>query len=237
MDTSPEMIETCTQKLHTWQQQQQQFQQGNNDTASGAVVHNTLNYKLVKVDVLLEPNRAVREATTTTSATPPTITPGSGSGKQGTTTFGPTIVIIDIGGNRDDAAVVQTLKWVLDSFGGRGDRNPNTPPLRLVLVKSRALVRAALSEGMAPATAAAAPSHNTKNKNTTKNTTTSVGLRVDPATGIMTNGTPWLTAVVERCPPPPLQQQQQRCRFKHPLKAPLVFSPKDDTTPICRYHK
>jgi hypothetical protein len=48
---------------------------------------------------------------------------------------------------------------------------------------------------------------------------------IDEGTGLIENGSDWFR-----------QRKQQRALPKHPLKAPMVMSPKDGTTPICRYH-
>ena len=48
---------------------------------------------------------------------------------------------------------------------------------------------------------------------------------VDKGTGIIGDGQTWFQ-----------KRQQKRALPKHPLRAPLVLSPKDGLTPICRYH-
>jgi SAM-dependent methyltransferase len=48
---------------------------------------------------------------------------------------------------------------------------------------------------------------------------------IDPATGLIQNGDDWFQT-----------HKTRRAIPKHPLRAPLVLSPKDDKTPICRYH-
>jgi SAM-dependent methyltransferase len=48
---------------------------------------------------------------------------------------------------------------------------------------------------------------------------------VDSGTGLIADGDTWYR-----------DRQQRRALPKHPLRAPLVLSPKDGLTPICRYH-
>jgi SAM-dependent methyltransferase len=48
---------------------------------------------------------------------------------------------------------------------------------------------------------------------------------IDPTTGLIQNGDDWFQT-----------HKTRRAIPKHPLRAPLVLSPKDGKTPICRYH-
>jgi SAM-dependent methyltransferase len=102
------------------------------------------------------------------------------------THFGePSVIFIDIGGNRECINVLRMLSWARERF-------PNN--LRLVVVKSREL-------------------------------TQSMQSLANSETGILDNGNEWFTSTKHK---PKL--------VKHPLKAPMMFSPIDPTTPICRYH-
>jgi SAM-dependent methyltransferase len=132
--------------------------------------NNSKKCHVAKADALVDPANALKEATT----------------------FGdPTVVFLDIGGNRECINVVRMLSWVLDTF-------PSSS-CRLIVVKSRELVQTIRSSA----------------------TTT---LRDDD--NVILNGNQWF-----------LEHKEKRAFPKHPLRAPLVMSPKDDgKTPICRYH-
>jgi hypothetical protein len=130
--------------------------------------------------------------------------------------------LIDIGGNRECGPVIKTMAWVLDTFGGTED-------LRMVIVKSRALVRQALSDCGNESEIFNSTSDSAHGSNTTNRVPT-----LNASNGILSGGTEWFKATKHKL----LVAQQNRFdqRFKHPLKAPKVLSPADGTTPICRYH-
>ncbi len=179
MDNSQEMIDRCKEQLGEYKS----MQPFGDQYAS----------KVVKVDTLEEPKRAFKEA----------ITP--------TDTFGPspTVVLIDIGGNRECGPVVKTITWVLEAFG---------TDLRMVIVKSRALVRQLRSD-----------------TERVPNPEDNEGIpALDASTGIISGGAEWFKTTHRRL----LSEKRNRFeqRFKHPLKAPKVVSPVDGITPICRYH-
>eukprot|EP00980_Cylindrotheca_fusiformis_P013040 scaffold3267_cov140-Cylindrotheca_fusiformis.AAC.2 len=121
---------------------------------------------LAVVDALVDPTKAKEEST-----------------KLGD----PSVIFIDIGGNRECINVLRMMSWVLDVFAPR-----------LVVVKSRELFHSIKASSAAS---------------------------IDDGTGLIANGNDWF-----------LQRKQQRALPKHPLKAPMVLSPKDGKTPICRYH-
>jgi SAM-dependent methyltransferase len=142
-------------------------------------------YTVLKIDPLLEPNRAFNHAVHLLDGLP-------------------TVICIDIGGNREHLPVMEVLSWVFQSFSG--------PSLRLVMIKSRAIVRAMLADDR---------------------------VNIYSSTGVVSNGTAWFESSFRR-----LEQQAcnlqpvkgSKTKFKHPIKAPLVLSPMDGVTPICRYH-
>lgn len=74
---------------------------------------------------------------------------------------------------------------------------------------------------------------------------------VDASTGVVSGGPDWLASMIIRTKATAHQREQHSAKvrgydaanskhklsaFKHPLKAPLVLSPRDGKTPICRYH-
>ena len=189
MDHSQEMIARCREQLDEYK-------------ATNPESRASFSSKVVQVDALEEPRRAFIEATTPTDIFGPS----------------PTVVLIDIGGNREVGPVVKTLAWVLQAFGKDKD-------LRMVIVKSRALVRQLCSD----IETAQKPMGSKSNKD-------GIGgiPGLDASTGVIHGGTEWFEATHKRL----LLEKRNRFeqRFKHPLKAPKVMSPLDGITPICRYH-
>ncbi len=135
---------------------------------------------LYKVDILFHPNCALQQATKWN-------------------THGPTVVFIDVGGNRDCTSVLKIMAWCFDSF----------PRLRLMVIKNEELVRdiRASSRGGT--------------------------LALCPFGGLVTDGDDWYHHRMTSLPDDSLSRRRQSL---HPLRAPLVMSPVDGTTPICRYH-
>jgi hypothetical protein len=209
MDHSQEMIDRCQEQL-------------DHHMASTAR-HSDYASKVVKIDALAEPKRALKEATTPTELFGPC----------------PTVVLIDIGGNRECGLVMKTLLWVLKTFGGV-ERNGSS--LRMVIVKSRALVRQLLSDCGNGGTMNDSDSNDKTNikrisninSNSNSNSNHDDIPSLDASTGIVSRGTEWSEATHQKL----LLTGKNRFerRFKHPLKAPKVMSPIDGTTPICRYH-
>ena len=188
MDHSQEMIDRCSEQLDQHKTA--------NPNACGAYAYAS---KVVKVDALEEPKRAAREATDVFGSSP-------------------TVVLIDIGGNRECGPVVKTMAWVFEAFGCSKN-------LRMVIVKSRALVRQLRSDSETIQT------RNSINNNKSSNETIP---SLDASTGIISMGTEWFATAHKRL----LLSKKNRFeqRFKHPLKAPKAMSPVDGITPICRYH-
>ena len=119
---------------------------------------------IVKVDALIDPFKALEEAQK----------------------FGPpSVVFLDIGGNRESISIFRMVSWILDSLEPR-----------LLVIKSRELAQSIQTS-----------------------------MSIHQTTGIIENGDRWF-----------LQRQVKRAIPKHPLRAPLVLSPQDHKTPICRYH-
>ncbi|VEU44458.1 unnamed protein product [Pseudo-nitzschia multistriata] len=192
MDHSQEMIDKCAEALAAHE--------------SRAVPGEEPPYstKLVRVDALAEPQRAVREVG-----------------------HPPTVVLIDIGGNRECGPVIQTISWVLESFGKvtstATQGSSRNPSLRMVIVKSRALVRRLLSE-CCPTGVGGDPSLHAN------------GTHLDSARGLLWNGSEWFSSALERDAKQRVESATVQNRFKHPLRAPMALSPVDGITPICRYH-
>ena len=217
IDNSQEMIDRCQKNL------KDVFVHANDTTRT----------KLVRIDVLSEPTKAYGEivnlAAAAASATEKTTTTDDTSARDSsdnvstvtstTTSFpsSPTVVFVDIGGNRDDISVLKVLEWVFniraykesgkDELSSASASSSSSSPLRLVIVKSRALVESMLSSS-------------------------SGGKIGVSSTGVVSDGSGWFReALAERV------HNVRPSLPKHPLKAPMVFAPiGDGTTPICRYH-
>ncbi|KAL3781356.1 hypothetical protein HJC23_013440 [Cyclotella cryptica] len=109
----------------------------------------------------------------------------------------PTVILIDIGGNRELEGVARMIHWVQGAFSRQ--------PPRAIIIKSKELTQE---------------------------------LHSHLQDGIVTHAQDWLIDFLQinnsvnsiplKSQPPP--------SYSHPLQAPLVLSPKDNTTPICRFH-
>eukprot|EP00581_Thalassiosira_minuscula_P012323 CAMPEP_0183719342 /NCGR_PEP_ID=MMETSP0737-20130205/12329_1 /TAXON_ID=385413 /ORGANISM="Thalassiosira miniscula, Strain CCMP1093" /LENGTH=462 /DNA_ID=CAMNT_0025949059 /DNA_START=76 /DNA_END=1465 /DNA_ORIENTATION=+ len=129
----------------------------------------------------------------------------------------PDMILIDIGGNRELRGVVRMIQWVQSSF-------QDGPP-RVIIVKSEALVEEL-----------------SRYADSKKNVTEHDG-EDEPfvaADGIINNGQDWflslLTSSENASNGIPGKSKQSPPTYSHPIKAPLVLSPKDGKTPICRFH-
>jgi SAM-dependent methyltransferase len=187
IDNSAEMINTCSRQLDRC----------NIGTRS--------RFNVLKVDPMLEPQRAYTETMKILGGFP-------------------TVICLDIGGNRELRAVMEVLSWVFRMFVESNsldstDDKLRQPP-RLLLVKSRALVRSLLQDGA--------------NGN----------VRIDYSTGMISYGYDWLKTTFQHGWPKPEGNRDDDephykltvKRISHPAKAPMAYSPIDGKTPICRYH-
>jgi hypothetical protein len=102
---------------------------------------------------------------------------------------GATIVYLDIGGNREEAAVIRMMQWILQSF----------PKVHTVIIKSQEVHKAISNTD-----------------------------QCSDHTGEFAGGHEWFQ---DR-----LQVAVTATLPRHPLQAPKMLSPVDNTTPICRYH-
>ena len=134
----------------------------------------------------------------------------------------PSVVFIDIGGNRDLGSVVKMLEWTMNVF---------TP--RLCIIKSEEMVQSFM-EDFKYAKAESSCDLGTPASKRRKSSL----VHIEP-NGIIQNGTDWFHAklsffrsesATSQAGPEPAQ------RFSHPKKAPLSLSPEDGKTPICRYY-
>jgi SAM-dependent methyltransferase len=189
IDNSAEMVDTCSRQLQRYN------------------IGIRSNYNILRIDPMLEPQRAYKETIKTLGGFP-------------------TVVCLDIGGNREIRPVLEVLSWVFrmfvfdsNSLDETNDELLDHKPLRLLLVKSRALVRSVLQDGA-----------NGK-------------VRIDFPTGMISFGYDWFGSTLKReRPGAEVNRDDQRLsrhtlkRIRHPAKAPMAYSPTDGWTPICRYH-
>ncbi|KAL3794838.1 hypothetical protein ACHAW5_004360 [Stephanodiscus triporus] len=154
----------------------------------------------------------------------------------------PDIVLIDIGGNRELKAVVQMIRWVQSTFG-------NEPP-RLVIVKSEALVdelsiSATRSKGKEGEYEGESAEELVEDRSVSGIST------VRPVVlenGVIEHAQEWFSSLIPssvegsddaKCSSSDkhsMMPEQSAPKYSHPMKAPLVLSPKDNITPICRWH-
>ncbi|EED94104.1 predicted protein [Thalassiosira pseudonana CCMP1335] len=147
---------------------------------------------------------------------------GAHSMAVGSSNTSPDVILIDIGGNRELKGVVNMIHWVQTAFMQQ--------PARVIIVKSESLVEKL-------------EQHTVKDKgNAILNINTKPQVLKD---GVVENGQEWLTLLHSSYKADTLlltasaentSSGQLPPKYSHPLKAPLVLSPKDDQTPICRFH-
>ena len=142
----------------------------------------------------------------------------------------PTVIFIDIGGNRDLTSVVRMLEWVKRSF---------TP--RLIIIKSEEMVQSIKEE--------CDSSHSPTKHQTIDNDIDQIHsndqmkrfkpsvIRIN-SSGRIENGEDWFHIQVSKISSNDNNGHLTAIRklFPHPQKAPLKLCPIDQKTPICRYH-
>lgn len=155
----------------------------------------------------------------------------------------PDIVLIDIGGNRELKAVVRMIRWVQSSFC-------NQPP-RLVIVKSEVLVdELSVSTTHSKVKEGALGREGTTAESAEDRLVSGVST-VRPVVlenGVIEHAEEWFSSLI---PPSAEDGDDSTCsslenqsripdpsapKYSHPMKAPLVLSPKDNSTAICRWH-
>ena len=166
-----------------------------------------------KIDALSDPKRAYIFATTDTT---------SSTNDQSKS---PDVILIDIGGNRELKGVVQMIEWVQSAFCQNDDNS-----VRAIIVKSESL-----AEELTKSTQSSIKEDEKKieaESSTVQQHTNS----------IINQGQEWFTTLLSsfstNTTASTVATNHQRCAptYNHPLKAPLVLSPKDDKTAICRFH-
>jgi hypothetical protein len=93
----------------------------------------------------------------------------------------PTIVFIDIGGNRDEYSVLQMIQWIIDT-----NLSVWSSSVQLVVVKSEQVVSTLLTN------------FSTNNSSNSNLSSCSINGSVDNVSGILTNGTEWLCKRIEK---------------------------------------
>ena len=147
----------------------------------------------------------------------------------------PDIILIDIGGNRELKGVVSMIDWVQSMFQS----------IRLIIVKSEALTEE-LQKHDESLKQSSKGDDSEENRNR---------IAASPSVlenGVILNAQEWFESLLsctkrsedakfknsptDTTTIPSSKQKQSAPKYSHPMKAPLVFSPKDNTTPICRFH-
>jgi hypothetical protein len=126
----------------------------------------------------------------------------------------PDIILIDIGGNRELKGVVRMLHWVQTAF--------EKDPPRLVIVKSESLVEEYSRFWSKP-----------EEVKKSANQPNVVG------NGVIEHAQHWFLSLVssfEETSEKGTRPTQKVPKYSHPVQAPLSLSPKDNATPICRFH-
>ena len=134
----------------------------------------------------------------------------------------PTVVFIDIGGNRDLDSVIRMLAWVKSSFSPR-----------LIIIKSEEMAQRMEDDN----------EKNQKSSDEPENKRLKLcSISIEPD-GRIRNGEDWFTfRLNELTSKSSLKENSTYAvnnsapKFSHPKKAPLSLSPVDEKTPICRYY-
>ena len=215
-DTGSDMIEQAKKRLAT---EYENHSVANSKDDDGVLTTDNSLTRFVqfhKVDAFADPKGTYSYATQ-----------GSSSNTQH-----PDMVLIDIGGNRELDGVVRMIRWVQSVF----ERDPP----RVIIVKSESLV-----EELSSSTGACEG-----NKAEQSN---EVGQSTKPTIledGTINLGQEWFSSLISSSDDMlrgnketscatllrPRKQNQSAPKYSHPIKAPLVLSPRDNSTPICRFH-
>ncbi len=188
---------------------------------SSAAVRNHARFH--KIDPFTQPKRALLLSTVDNEVPGADNITANSSDKDGKESQNPkpTVVFIDIGGNRDLQSVIRMLAWVKKSCSPR-----------LVIIKSEAIVECVESD-------------NGRSKRSTdiqecKRQKTNDSAIIE-ACGRIRNGEDWFRLKVNELTNVSSKEKgvpglnSFAPKFSHPKKAPLALSP-DENKPICRYY-
>lgn len=139
------------------------------------------------------------------------------------------VVLIDIGGNRDLGSVLKMLAWARESF---------TP--RLCIIKSKEMVDQIKADFYSCAREIKSNKED-ENMPMQPPKKSKPWMEIQPC-GMILNGEEWYHTTTTKMNYNSNNHSDMnapafpRPRFSHPKKAPLSLSPKDGKTPICRYY-
>jgi len=207
-DIGSDMVEQASSRVHS---EFNALQQHSHQAADLQMPTYTDMVQFYKIDALLDPKRAYTLATTNTINSNPS-------------KAAPDVILIDIGGNRELKGVVQMIEWVQSAFCQNDDNS-----VRVIVVKSESLAEELTKS----------PKEEDEKKIEADSSTVQQQLVMD--NGIINQGQEWFTTLLSsfstNTTASTATNHHQRCAptYNHPLKAPLVLSPKDDTA-ICRFH-
>ncbi len=215
IDTSKEMIAQAKEKYNDSLLGKDKHKASTKSTSTSTPTPITANVDFHVVDPFDEPRRAME-----------LIRGKDEGGGRNCKTNSPSVVLIDIGGNRDLTSVMKMLSWILTMF------NP-----RLCIIKSEEMVDK-MKEDTSPCLETGtrhAGIDSMEQKSKRQKTTTKPTLFIKDD-GMIENGQGWFNATMEEIKNMSRGTIKKKPRFSHPKKAPLSLSPLDNTTPICRYH-
>ncbi len=144
----------------------------------------------------------------------------------------PDIILIDIGGNRELKGVVSMIHWVQTAF--------EKDPPRLVIVKSESLVEEYSRFW--------SKQEEVKKSANESNVSTEIVQPNVMGNGVIEHAQHWFLSLVSSfeestengigtsSEEQPMRLTHKVPKYSHPVKAPLSLSPKDNATPICRFH-
>jgi len=215
-DIGSDMVEQASSRVHS---EFNALQQHSHQAADLQMPSYTDMIQFHKVDALSDPKRAYTHATTNTTS----------STNNQSSKAAPNVILIDIGGNRELKGVVQMIDWVQSTFSQNDDDS-----VRVIIVKSESL-----AEELAKSTQSTIEEEEKKIE--ADSSTVQQQLTVMD-NGIINQGQEWFTSLLSSfstnttSSTVATNHQRRAPTYNHPLKAPLVLSPKDDKTAICRFH-
>jgi len=212
-DTGPGMIEQAKNRLLP--EFNNSMPKGNDDLSSRDHCYSQM-VQFHKVDAIADPKGAHSHAV-------------KGDDRK------PDVVLIDIGGNRELKGVVRMIQWVQTAF------ESDSP--RLIIVKSEELVEE-LSRSTQPKGKEGELEENQSILGNESISTKTMQPSV-MENGMVDHAQDWFSTLIlsyadaikdVQCNAAKKASTQSAPKYPHAMKAPLVMSPKDNVTPICRFH-
>mmetsp|Transcript_23957 Transcript_23957/g.50482 ORF Transcript_23957/g.50482 Transcript_23957/m.50482 type:complete len:454 (+) Transcript_23957:28-1389(+) len=208
-DTGSEMIDLARKRIFSELENlvPSKGTQGNDARLRENIFVNMM--KLCKVDAITDPKGAQSLAIKNNQA-------------DGQESRYPDMVLIDIGGNRELNGVLRMIQWVQSEL-------INAP--RIMIIKSEALANSFTQNGVV----LVAGMNGNKFYNGIKTDEQQPQISDD---GIVLNGQELISSLFKELSGNSSQNPSSKSppKYSHPKRAPMVLSPKDNSTPICRFH-